>query len=359
MKKEKKTNKRTKRGAIAALCLAGVLAITGAFAFLSDSESAINRFSFADENGEQTVDVRIDEPNWHEEDGKDILPLETVTKDPQVVNQGENDAYAFVTVLVPTAKEIKLNDNAGGVYTEHDVELFAYEVNEGWTEISETTGKVAVDAAHQFSSKLADGSSISRSPVLLNTNTVDGIIVPQAITNRDAANSNIYYTAHTYAYAVDGMTKITSGDTTTPVFDYVTMINIADGARVKKTLEEVKAGLVAEEGTTIEIVDDTIVATKDSASQVIYKTVDDAVVDMNGNIQYKVTSQFSVDDNINVYVNTYAIQADNVNGDDIDACWTICANTNAGVAEGASYTNDFYFQILANDIGAKSAVKGA
>ena len=60
--KMKKTNKRTKKGAIVALCLAGALAITGAFAFLSDSDSAINRFSFTDEDGEQTVDVRIDEP---------------------------------------------------------------------------------------------------------------------------------------------------------------------------------------------------------------------------------------------------------------------------------------------------------
>ena len=358
----KKNNKRTKKGAIIALCMAGAIAISGAFAFLSDSESAINRFSFTDEDGEQTVDVEIQEPNWHEEDGQDILPLETVTKDPKVVNMGENDVYSFVTVLVPTAKEIKLNNNDGTVYTANDVELFTYSVNEGWTEVSATADKVTVDDARSFTSKVTGSEAVvTGAPVLLKTNTVDGKIVPQAITNRAEidTDANIYYTAHTYAYAKDSaMTRVDAGAETSTLFDTITMINIADGARVKKTLEEVKAGLVAEEGTTIEIVGDTIVATKDGNAQVIYKTVDDAVVDMNGNIQYKAMSQFKAEDNINVYVNTYAIHADNTTTD-IDACWALCANTNAGIAEGAALTNDFYFSILANDIGAKSAVKGA
>lgn len=356
----KKNNKRTKKGAIIALCMAGAIAISGAFAFLSDSESAINRFSFTDEDGEQTVDVRIEEPNWHEEDGKDILPLETVTKDPQVVNAGENDVYSFVTVLVPTAKDIKLNTNDGTVYTAKDVELFTYSVKDGWTEVAATADKVTVDDAHSFTSKVTGSEEVvTGAPVVLKTNTVDEQIVPQAVTNRATTDANIYYTAHTYAYAKDGaMTRVTSGDTTEKLFETITMINVADGARVKKTLEEVKAGLVAEDGTTIEIVGDTIVATKAETSKVLYKTVGDAVVDMNGNIQYKAKSQFEQEDNINVYVNTYAIQADNVTGD-IDECWTLCANTNAGVAEGDTYTNDFYFSILDTDIGTKSAVKVA
>ena len=341
----KKTNKRTKKGAIIALCMAGAIAISGAFAFLSDSDSAINRFKFTDEDGEQTVDVRIDEPSWNEDNGDKILPLDTVEKDPQVVNEGENDVYSFVTVLVPTAKQIKLNNDDGSTYTLNDVELFRYTVNDGWKEISKTD-KDTLDA-HQVSAAKGDTRQL-----VLGTS--------DSITNK--ANSNVYFTAHTYAYAGEKMTKLAAGETTNPVFDSVTMINIADGARVPKTLENVLAGLTADEGTTLSIVDDTIVATKGDTSKVIYKTVMDGdtawVVDLNGNKQYKAMSQFVAEDNINIYVDTYAIQANNIT-DDVEACWTICANTNAGVAEGASYTNDFFFRTVANDIGSKSAVKGA
>lgn len=341
----KKTNKRTKKGAIIALCMAGAIAISGAFAFLSDSDSAINRFKFTDEDGEQTVDVRIDEPSWNEDNGDKILPLDTVAKDPQVVNEGENDVYSFVTVLVPTAKQIKLNNDDGSTYTLNDVELFRYTVNDGWKEISKTD-KDTLDA-HQVSAAKGDTRQL-----VLGTS--------DSITNK--ANSNVYFTAHTYAYAGEKMTKLAAGETTNPVFDSVTMINIADGARVPKTLENVLAGLTADEGTTLSIVDDTIVATKGDTSKVIYKTVMDGdtawVVDINGNKQYKAMSQFVAEDNINIYVDTYAIQANNIT-DDVEACWTICANTNAGVAEGASYTNDFFFRTVANDIGSKSAVKGA
>lgn len=341
----KKTNKRTKKGAIIALCMAGAIAISGAFAFLSDSDSAINRFKFTDEDGEQTVDVRIDEPSWNEDNGDKILPLDTVAKDPQVVNEGENDVYSFVTVLVPTAKQIKLNNDDGSTYTLNDVELFRYTVNDGWKEISKTD-KDNLDV-HQVSAAKGDTRQL-----VLGTS--------DSITNK--ANSNVYFTAHTYAYAGEKMTKLAAGETTNPVFDSVTMINIADGARVPKTLENVLAGLTADEGTTLSIVDDTIVATKGDTSKVIYKTVMDGdtawVVDINGNKQYKAMSQFVAEDNINIYVDTYAIQANNIT-DDVEACWTICANTNAGVAEGASYTNDFFFRTVANDIGSKSAVKGA
>lgn len=354
----KKNNKRTKKGAIIALCMAGAIAISGAFAFLSDSESAINRFSFTDKDGEQTVDVRIEEPNWHEEDGQNILPLDTVAKDPKVVNDGENDVYAFVTVLVPTAKSIKLNRDDGTLYTAENVELFSYKVNEGWVEVNKT-------------SKDTDGQFVTTKGEVVTSNAalgLDGrnivVVGDKAITNKKAdsneAKDNIYFTAHTYAYTrlkdATDMARVPANDgETSSVFDEVTMINIADGNRVKKTLEEVKAGLVAEEGTTIEIVDDTIVATKHdeetgkTVTKVLYRTVGDAVVDENDNIQYKTMSQFVKDNNINIYVDTYAIQADNLSSAEANAVWDICVNTTAGAG---SFD---YFRTVTNDVGHKQA----
>ncbi len=339
-----KKNIRTKRSAAVAAGMAGIILVSGAFAFLSDSESAINRFTFADDKGEQTVDVDIIEPNWKEVEGKDILPLDKVVKDPQVVNEGENDVYSFVTVLVPTAKEITLNNDDGTTYELENVELFRYSVNPEWKEISAT--KYGVEDAHLVSAE--DGRK-----VILNTANLSII--------KDYG-ANVYYTAHTYAFAGDTMTRLEAGETTTPVFNDVTLINVADGARVYETLEEVLAKLVPEEGTTLAIdeANRTITATAEGGeAKVIYKEMasGDAtvVVDTDANIQYKVLSQFVEEDNLNVYVDTYAIQADNIT-DAIDACWDICANANAGVAEGAKYTQDFYFAIVDKDIGHKSAL---
>lgn len=353
-----KSNKRTKRSAIVALALAGAIAIGGAFAFLSDSESKINRFTFTDKDGEQTVDVSIDEPGWNEEDGQNMLPLDTVTKDPQVVNEGENDVYAYVTVLVPTAKSINLNNDDGTVYTANDIELFSYKVNEGWEEIDKT----AIDGnSESLVTALKDASDNDR--VVSNLDKHDGLKImtvgDRAITNKASTDANVYYTAHTYAYAGEDGTMTTIGKNTrsSAVFSEVTMINIADGEQVKMSLEDVLAKITPDEDTEVAIVDDTIVATKGDATEVIYKTVDGFVVDMNGNKQLKAMSQLKAEDNINIYVNTYAIQADNLSSADMNEVWDICANTNAGVAEGSTYTNDFFFQIINNDLGHKSAVK--
>lgn len=351
-----KSNKRTKRSAIVALALAGAIAIGGAFAFLSDSESKINRFTFTDKDGEQTVDVSIDEPSWNEEDGQNMLPLDTVAKDPQVVNEGENDVYAYVTVLVPTAKSIDLNKDDGTVYTAEDIELFSYKVNEGWQEIDKTR----IDGNNEaLVSALKDADDVERTVSGLAKH--DGLKImtvgERAITNKAVTNANVYYTAHTYAYAVDGtMTVIGKDSRSSAVFSEVTMINIADGEQTKMSLEDVLAKITPDEGTEVAIVDDTIVATKGDATEVIYKTVDGFVVDMNGNKQLKAMSQLKAEDNINIYVNTYAIQADNLSTADMNEVWTICANTNANVTEGETYSDTFFFQIIENDLGHKSAV---
>lgn len=363
----KKThNTRTKRSAIVAICLAGVILVSGAFAFLSDSESAINRFTFADKDGEQTVDVEINEPSWVEQDGKDILPLDTVRKDPEVTNVGENDVYSFVTVLVPTAKSIMLNKEDGSTYEANSVELFSYKVNDGWVEISAT----------KFGAPIKEkNTTLNRTFTLENhlgeTQVVE--LVGNSFVNGENVSvikdlgANVYYTAHTYAYAASDteMTKLEAGKTTPAVFESVTLINIADGARVYETFEEVEAKLIAKYGEAAVAVDADkreIVVTKDGAKNTFVERVEGegenaytVVVDSSANIQYKVLSQFTEEDNLNIYVDTYAIQADNVEGT-IDEIWDICANANAKVEEGQKYTNEFYFEIINDDIGHKSAL---
>lgn len=357
----KKNNKRTKKGAIIALCMAGAIAISGAFAFLSDSDTAINRFKFTDDDGEQTVDVEIQEPHWSVDAGDNVLPLETVTKDPKVVNLGENDIYSYVTVLVPTAKSIQLNDDNGGVYTASNVELFRYTVNSDWKEIDLTNHVKDIDETgkQRFVSKALDKNVTDAATG--ETEKVERTLVfndAGAVTNKDASNSNVYYTAHTYAYAPDGvLAKVT--DETSSVFNSVTMINIADGAKVSvldgMSDEEIDAYMTALVGK-IETTDDVaydstekeITVTKGESSVVAFKVVEEDgvkyLLNSNNDKQTKTMSQLLKDDKIDVIITTNAIQADNIPTTDINAGWTLVANVAAGVAEGTNYNpQSFYF----------------
>lgn len=107
-------NKRTKKSAIMACGLAALIGLSGAFAFMSDHDNAINKFSFTDNDGNQTIDVQLSETEWVEEDGKDIQYGTPVAKNPVATNLGSNDMYAFATVIVP-AKQVAVQNVAGAL----------------------------------------------------------------------------------------------------------------------------------------------------------------------------------------------------------------------------------------------------
>lgn len=107
--------------------MAGVLAITGAFAFLTDFDSAENKFSFLDKDGNQTIEIDLVEPNWdltdNDQDGipdaaEHAIYGNPVSKDPKVLNLGENDVYTFIKVLVPTKKVITANPDGTWVHSD-------------------------------------------------------------------------------------------------------------------------------------------------------------------------------------------------------------------------------------------------
>lgn len=96
MKINKKQASRGTR--IAALALAGVAVVAGASAYLTDSETATNKFVVGD------IKVDLEEPKYPGNDDpgvKDIHPNDEINKDPQVENTGEADAVVFLKVTVP------------------------------------------------------------------------------------------------------------------------------------------------------------------------------------------------------------------------------------------------------------------
>lgn len=129
--------KKSKKKGFVTLLVSGVLAATlcmgGVFAYLTATDSVTNNFGFTDSHS-----IEVLEPNWDTTDADDngipdaadnVLPGQTISKDPQVKNLKDFDAYMFVEVSVPTLSMQLEGDDAPVPH-----ELLSYSVNAGWTE---------------------------------------------------------------------------------------------------------------------------------------------------------------------------------------------------------------------------------
>lgn len=205
-----KKMKKTKKSAIVAACMAGVLAITGAFAFLTDFDSAENKFSFLDKDGNQTIEIDLVEPNWdladNDQDGipdaaEHAIYGNPVSKDPKVLNLGENDVYTFIKVLVPTKKVITANPDGTWIHSD---------------------------------TKDADGNWIGKDTELFMLHSLDTanwtLIEDATVVDMEKG-----YTAYVYGYnkALKGATVDAEGadviDETTNLFTSVEMVNLVNG----------------------------------------------------------------------------------------------------------------------------------
>ena len=178
----KKINMTGKKAAVAAMAICAVMAVGGAVAYFTDVDSAKNKIEIGN------VHINLDEPSWDstpdtDSDGipdtaDEIVPGQTIPKDPRITNTGKNDAYVYLTVSVPKANVITANidgtlkNNGKASITQ----LFNYAVNDGWK--------------------------------LMSTDT-------------SAADKNVYV----YGYSK----SIKAGDVTSTLFDSVTFVNVIEG----------------------------------------------------------------------------------------------------------------------------------
>lgn len=127
MFKSSKSKKGLKN--IVSFLLVAAILITGALAYLTATDSKENKFTVGN------VSIELTEPNWNEENGKNIVPGETIAKDPQIENTSLNDAYVYIMVTVPKKDQITVNEN-GSAVVKDNLQLFTYDVNDNWTLIN-------------------------------------------------------------------------------------------------------------------------------------------------------------------------------------------------------------------------------
>lgn len=173
-----------KKKVVLTTSLVGLMAIGGISAYFTDGDTATNEFTIG------RISIDLQEPNWIPP--TNITPNQTIKKDPQIKNDGINEAYVFLEVTVPY-KNIVVAELNGIKKPAADTELFTYTVNNGWTEIG-TPKK----------------------------DTVNGTVT------------------HLYAFAKDNVCQaLLKGETTPALFDTVTFVNATEDQGLEETNKEI------------------------------------------------------------------------------------------------------------------------
>lgn len=187
----KKTNKKL---SIIALALVACLMVAGISAYFTDGDTATNTFTVG------KISIDLQEPNW--EEPEDITPNETFAKDPQVKNDGVNEAFVYLEVAVPYAEVIVAGVADGVEAAATNTELYTYETNANWVQIGylNNEGELVAD------------------PVYRDDETV----------------------VHLYAYGTDtALTKLDADATTPALFEEITFVNVVEDQGLEESTLEV------------------------------------------------------------------------------------------------------------------------
>ena len=126
-------SKKTGKSVIIACAAVAVMLIGGASAYFTSQDAATNTWTVG------SVNIDLLEPNYDVADAQNIVPNQTLAKDPQVRNTGTNDAFVFVEFTMPKASVSTASDD-GTVNNAAVQELFDYTIDNGWTQVSHTDG---------------------------------------------------------------------------------------------------------------------------------------------------------------------------------------------------------------------------
>lgn len=178
-------NKKKAIAVISAAGLAGVLAVGGTMAYLTNTQSATNTFTVGD------VEVGIDEPNFpgtSDDDGnkdgipdkkkypdsdndgipdinEDQVPQQETDKDPMVTNKSVSDAIVFMKVTVPVRTFTHVNDDGSRGEKKAD-ELYIFKQGQMATQANPN----GQEYAFKYAAPAGANTTIAADPVTSHTN---------------------------------------------------------------------------------------------------------------------------------------------------------------------------------------------
>jgi len=149
MRKNNEHGKMNVKAAVLAFAMIAVMMIGGISAYFTDGDTATNTFTVG------KISLDLQESNWDEDKAKDITPNQTIKKDPQILNDGINDEFVFLEVIVPYENVIVANED-GTRKPAADTELYYYTVNNGWAEIATIKDAATKTVTHLYVYGTAD-----------------------------------------------------------------------------------------------------------------------------------------------------------------------------------------------------------
>lgn len=151
-------------------------------AYFVDRDTATNTFLM----GEISIDLL--EPNWNPNGAIGVVPDNIIPKDPQITNDGKNDANVFLEIIVPYAYAVTANYD-GTKNPIADTQLFTWTVNAGWTQVGTTIDDNNYTYTYVYAYTGSDASKMAvlapgqTTPALFNTVVCANVIEGQGIEN--------------------------------------------------------------------------------------------------------------------------------------------------------------------------------
>ena len=157
---------KKKRTIIAAVVLSLVLLVGGAIAYFTDTDTETNTFTLGN------VSIDLQEPSWVAANAQDILPGDSVAKDPQILNDGAIDAYVFLKVTEPCY---------------NGATIFDFTTNSAWTAIgtARTCNGSTAETVYGYgtASTMTTLASNATTPALFSTVTLKSTIDEAAVSS--------------------------------------------------------------------------------------------------------------------------------------------------------------------------------
>ena len=146
-----------------------VLAAGLTFAYLfTKTDELTNMFTFGD-----NIKAELTEPNWDEDEAKDLVPGKVVPKDPQITNTSENEISEWVAI------HLTFTDGASDALSDADMarllDLITIDWNmDDWT-LADSAMQDAVIQVWAYNYEVAPGETTSP---LFNTVTINETVSP-------------------------------------------------------------------------------------------------------------------------------------------------------------------------------------
>lgn len=149
----KSKEKKSGLGLLALLLCVIAVTVTGTLAYFTAKDTVVNAFGIAD-----GIEVKVVEPSWNPEEAVNLLPTQTVAKDPAIQNPNDIPVYVTAEVTIPT-KDIVTAELDGTPRPQQVTDLFSYETNDKWQLDDVTTGDGTVTYRYIYTEPLAPGET--------------------------------------------------------------------------------------------------------------------------------------------------------------------------------------------------------